>query len=383
MCGLVGIAGALAFKDEATMKRLFLLDYFRGPDSTGLAAIRDNGDAHVAKIASHPLDLFEFPKFKSALNGNASKAFIGHNRAATRGAVSTYNAHPYSIDHIVGAHNGTLDYKSVQRLEDAVGTVFPVDSMALFAAIAKLGVKAAIELCETGKDSTTGAWSLVWYDQIEGTLNFLRNKHRPLWYAYSEDFKQMFWASEWPMIAHALQMSGQYKLYAEPKTNNRYWATEEDTHYKIDVDVLKAGSTNRPKLKAKKIEGREPVTVVNAATGTFPFQRPAVTSHGTTTTSPSTGGTTGTGKSEPVKALIHLYGSGEAPFAGYMSYEKFCDLAAFGCSWCQGDVKYDDRGVTIYERDDIILCTECSGHRNNDVASTRIIVPPSVIEAYK
>jgi hypothetical protein len=39
MCGHVGVAGDLALKDEALMKRLLIFDYLRGPDSTGLAAI--------------------------------------------------------------------------------------------------------------------------------------------------------------------------------------------------------------------------------------------------------------------------------------------------------------------------------------------------------
>src|SRR3546814_15939897 len=43
MCGHVGIAGKMELKDEALMRRLLVFDYFRGPDSTGFAALRKDG----------------------------------------------------------------------------------------------------------------------------------------------------------------------------------------------------------------------------------------------------------------------------------------------------------------------------------------------------
>lgn len=382
MCGLVGIAGDLEFKDEATMKRLLLLDYFRGPDSTGFASIKIDGEARVSKISSHPLDLFEYPKFKTALSASTSKVFLGHNRAATRGGVSTFNAHPFHYDHIVGAHNGTLDYQSVNRLEDAIGEKYAVDSMSLFAAIAKLGIKDAIELCAEGRDSQTGAWSLTWYDQNEGTLNFLRNTHRPLWYAFSADFKKIFWASQWEMISNAVQMSNNpYTLYTEPKTGNRFWSTQENTHYKIDVTVLRLGGDKRPKMVARTIKGREPAPVV-ATAGHTPFPA-GNTIHGTTTTSRLTGTGSQTNQDISPRNLIHLFGSHENPLAGYLPPEKFQDLVKYGCSWCQADIPYDAKGITIFERDDIILCAECSGHKNQAMTGSRIIVPGQVIDQYK
>lgn len=151
MCGLVGIAGNLLYQDEFTMKRLLMADYFRGPDSTGFAAIRTNGDAFVAKLASNPIDLFNQKNFDTALNGNASRAFIGHNRAATRGKVVSANAHPFHFGSIVGAHNGTLDQESWDRLEEKLGEKYTVDSMALIAAIDKLGIEKTIKLCNEGK----------------------------------------------------------------------------------------------------------------------------------------------------------------------------------------------------------------------------------------
>ncbi len=397
MCGLVGVAGDLAYKDEQTMKRLFLLDYFRGPDSTGFAAIRNNGDAKIAKISSNPLDLFDMASFKEALNGLNSIAFMGHNRAATRGGVNTLNAHPFHFGHIVGAHNGTLDSASTKRLETELDEIFSVDSQALFAAIAKFGIKKTIELCNEGKTSSDGAWSLVWYDQNEGSLNFLRNKWRPLWYAFSKDFKEIFWASQWEMIDAAVKMSANgYELYTEDKTGYKFFQTAEDVHMKFDLNLLKAGGDKRPKPKAVKIKGREAVPVVTTM-GNDPFMRQGGSmSPGFHTTPSSTTSTTNPGQtqkhtSKGDKALIdvvHMFGSNEKPYAGYITEEKFNDLAKYGCSWCGGNVAFGEPGITLFDRDDMLLCPPCSGHERSttDIANpppTRVIVLPATMESLR
>lgn len=391
MCGLVGIAGDLVFKDELTMKRLFMLDYFRGPDSTGFAAIRTNGDAKLAKLAANPLDLFEHSKFKDALNGLASTVFLGHNRAATRGAVNNVNAHPFHFGHIVGAHNGTLEHSSTVALEEAAGEKHGVDSMALFDAISKLGIEAAIKLCAEGRDSHTGAWSLVWYDQSDNTINFLRNKHRPMWYSWTKDFKKLLWASEWQMIqsAVALAPDGTYELYRD-KDNHSYFGTAENAWLKLDVAVLKAGSDKLPKFKSKMVKGKEPAPVL-AVTGHTPFVHRDYTSTGSgnQSTSSSTnsmttlGERTRTSLSTTIEKVnnIALFGSDTDPLAGYLDKETFYEMSKYGCAWCELPVDYHDSGITVIETQGIVLCDKCSGNRSDNAAapSTRIYVHPQTM----
>ena len=383
MCGLVGIAGNLLYQDEFTMQRLLLFDYFRGENSTGMAAIRLNNESVLAKVASNPIDLFGMQQFKAALNGNASKAFIGHNRKATRGAVTTVNAHPYHFDHIVGAHNGTLDYKSVNALEEALGEKFGVDSMALIAGIAKLGIKKTIELCYEGKDGVDGAWAITWYDQKEGTLNFLRNKHRSLYYAFEEGFKRMFWASEWWMLREAMEEStNKYKLYTEKIAKDviGYFVFEADVHYKFDLDKLCAGSTKRPKPVCTPLKGKEPEPAKVYAPFVWPEKPkpPKTETYGTHTTTVGKG----TSRQKTTSNILQLTGSANSPYAGIIDEEKFSPMAFGGCAWCCAEVKFGDPGVSIYERDGRVLCRKCNGYPDDHPSPPiKIYVRSSILSA--
>lgn len=383
MCGLVGIAGNLMARDDTTMKRLLVYDYFRGPDSTGLASIRGNGDVRLAKLAGDPITLFDSNKFKKAQEG-VSRVYMGHNRAATRGLINNYNAHPFEIDHIVGAHNGTLDQTSWDRLEDAIGEKFAVDSEALIAAIAKLGIKDAIELCTEGKTSDTGAWSLTWYDGYEGSINFLRNMHRPMWLASTKDHKRLYWASEFWML-DAAGKADNIEFRTEGEKEYSFFPTEIDIHYKFDVGLLMT-ATEQVKPVVKEIKGREPPQAVVSAFPIRPlsehgngcgFGSQIVTRETLTTTSP------GTTRPSTPDNVLHWLGTDAHPLAGYIDKEKFEVLAKYGCSWCQADVYFGEEGVTIYERDDMLLCPTCSGHEKNVDVPSRIYVSSEQFSALR
>lgn len=357
MCGHVGIAGKLEFKDEATMKRLLIYDFFRGPDSTGFAAMRNTKEVIVTKIASNPIDLFDMKKFATALSGHNSTVFLGHNRLATKGVVNNYNAHPYQFDHITCAHNGTLDQSSWKALEDALGEKYEVDSMAIAAAISKLGIEATVPLLQ-------GAWALVWIDSNEGTLNFLRNDQRPFWYAYTEDFTKLFWASEWPMIDAATRMSSAtpYKLHSDPEKGYRFWATKEDLWYRFNIEELKKGSEGRPKPHVKELKGKVPPPVVTYTGGYHPFHRTTHQTHVTPIKETSKTTLIGSTDSEVRDnvSILHVRGTKAAPFAGFLTKQEFTDIAKYGCSWCQASVEFDQIGVQVFKKQNMVLCPSCS-----------------------
>lgn len=366
MCGIVGIAGDLAHKDEAAIRRLLILDYFRGTDSTGFAAVRNSqSEIKIAKIASNPLDLFDMGRFKDALSGYNSKVFLGHNRAATRGVVNNYNAHPFEFDGIVGVHNGTLEIQSHRELERLMDEEDDLDSRLLIKAIAKMGVSKVIP-------HLYGAWSLVWYDQKDDSINFLRNKERPMWYAFTEDFKRMLWASEHAMIRACIELgnSADYKLHTEKEgeRNFGYFSTNEDTHYKFYVQELRLGGKKRPKAKVKEVKGKvrptyTPSTNYGWTPGGSPGNDPFKRRGGTPT---GKGGVSDTDEN-----VRHIFTYETDPYAGFISKGDFLDLSKSGCSWCQNKLKWGDF-VSIHERSGSILCQECSPSKG---LHSRIFVP--------
>lgn len=366
MCGHVGIAGNLVSTDENIMKRLFLYDYFRGPDSTGLAAIRNTNEVKIAKIASHPLNLFDLQRFKDALNALPSHVFIGHNRAATRGVVNDMNAHPYQYDHIVGAHNGTLSAATVKRLEDKLGEKFEVDSKAIFASIAKFGIDETVAMFQKSEDNIKcpDAWALVWFDLKDKTLNFLRNDERPFWYAYSKDFKKIFWASEWGFIRAACEMAPvRQELYTQENTGYKFFETAVDTLYTYDIIDLKTKGVH-PKPKVRELKGKEAPAVTYTHTQGSPFGRGATggTNHSTTTSTTSRGNKPTTMGSAPSKhTVVSLFGDDKDPLAGLFDEMSFITTAGTSCAWCDKDIDINDRGITIFESLKTALCAECSG----------------------
>lgn len=191
MCGCVGMAGPLTGKKEQVIKTLLILDSLRGVDSTGMAVIGRNGDVKMAKNLGDPYQLLDTAQFNRALNG-VNSVIIGHNRWGTVGGNSRHTIHPFDLGTIVGAHNGTVTSK--WRLKDA--NSFKTDSEAIFNSIQEVGLKETVDLLE-------GAWALVWYDAVFKTINFLRNKERPLYFVTDEE-GCLYWASEKWMLSVAL-----------------------------------------------------------------------------------------------------------------------------------------------------------------------------------
>lgn len=373
MCGHVGIAGNLTHKDEATMKRLFLYDFFRGPDSTGLATVRNSNEVKIAKVASHPLDLFDMQKFKDALQAFPSHVFIGHNRLATKGIVNNVNAHPYQFEHIVGAHNGTLSAASWKRLEDKLGEKFEVDSKAIFAAIAKFGIEETIPLLRASVDNVKceDAWALVWFDLNAKTLNFLRNKERPLWTATTADHKRLFWASEWPMIRAAVELqAAPDELWTQEGKGYKFFETEADVWYSYDIHALKT-ATEKYKPKCKTLKGKEVSQVTyshthNAASPFAQAQSATGKTNLSTTTSLGTVSTVSAREKDIKHTVVSLYGDDKEPLAGLFDEHEFIKVAGTNCAWCGAEVDFKDHGLTIFESLRSALCSDCSGHGNSD-----------------
>lgn len=219
MCGITGVAGNLQGNHDKFLKVALHLDALRGEDGTGVAFITRTDDILVAKQVGGPHELFQDKRFETGLR-RVNRAMIGHNRYATQGGISKKTAHPFDFENVVGVHNGTLSNK--WKLKGHAD--YQVDSQALYNHIDMEGIDSAIK--ELG--GPNNAWSLVWWDKVEETLNFLRNKERPMWIVRSKDGESMFWASEAWMLDIATHKAG--------IVVGDVFETVEDMLYSIHID---------------------------------------------------------------------------------------------------------------------------------------------------
>lgn len=234
MCGIVGTAGKVGFKEEKVFRTLLILDSLRGEHSTGVAAVGKSTEVTVAKVVGDPFALLE-TKQSEAIFKQPNRILIGHNRYATTGKINRRNAHPFEFDTIVGVHNGTLTNK--YALTDQ--NLFDVDSEALYHNIEKHGLEEAI-----GK--TKGAWALVWWDKKKESVNVLRNAERTLFFVWSEDKQTLFWASEMWMLSVALSRN-EIKF-------DKIESFEVDKHYEFCFD-FKTDKLEEPVIT--KIQGKK------------------------------------------------------------------------------------------------------------------------------
>ena len=198
MCGLVGVSGKFLSKKEVTfMEQALYSDALRGMHSTGIASmyrknVNKEWKGNVYKRADSPMNLFNlkaYDGFLEVLNKNIFNTLMGHNRFATLGRIIDANAHPFSDNNIILAHNGTLRFWNT--LPDS--QYFTVDSECIAHSIAKIGVVETVALLE-------GAFALSWIDLDKGTLNLIRNKERPLSIFLNKQMNKVVWGSESKMM---------------------------------------------------------------------------------------------------------------------------------------------------------------------------------------
>lgn len=209
MCGIVGIAkvGNLTSTDVKLFNSLLYVDTLRGWDSTGVFAMHKSepqGGVLFKKAMAAP-DFLQLKSYDRMTNtpGNF-RALLGHNRAATRGAVSDKNAHPFQHKSITLVHNGTLD----THYGLAPTGYTTIDSEAICHA---LGECASNDDFAEVIEKLDGAFSLVWHDQDTDYLWFVRNTERPMHWARTLDTKGnmtgIVWASEEEMITFCTERS--------------------------------------------------------------------------------------------------------------------------------------------------------------------------------
>lgn len=221
MCGLVGIVGSINATENKVFRDLLRLDVIRGPHSTGIAAQkRYNHETAIVKKAMLPDELFDLKATSKVFNDyGTTRILLGHNRWATQGAINHVNAHPFEMDTIIGAHNGTLRNQTL--LPDHHD--FDVDSENIFHSFEKIGVRDTVKKLH-------GAYALTWFEKDDDRMNFLRNEERTLYYCFKDNNKTFFYASEKWMLEVALSRHG--------LKHQGILAFEPHFHYKLEIPAL-------------------------------------------------------------------------------------------------------------------------------------------------
>ena len=192
MCGIVGYitTGPEVYEKarRGFMKYALMLDTLRGPDSTGVISVSKKFTVNRFKTLAPGFRFATSRQFDDLVpNG---WAMIGHNRAATVGAVELDNAHPFKFGKVSLVHNGTLDTKgsSLPTFDKNLA----VDSMQIAKALNSVPPKEAKEMLEYLK----GDFAIVWIDERDRSINMARNSARPLHLAYNYDRTLLLFMSD-------------------------------------------------------------------------------------------------------------------------------------------------------------------------------------------
>lgn len=200
MCGIVGVINhkqsGLSADDRNVFKRLLYIDVERGPDSTGIFSVSNGGKVDLLKSAEPSYDFLKHKEVDELIGRAYSNGtfIVGHNRKATQGSIKDENAHPFAEGNVVLVHNGSLwNHRSVEDVD--------VDSRAIAMALNKANNNVTEVF-----NKLKGAYACVWYDNLTQSLNFFRNKERPLF--FYEINGTTFFASEWLMLYYATMKEG-------------------------------------------------------------------------------------------------------------------------------------------------------------------------------
>lgn len=232
MCGIVGVIsklkGGLYHSDVKIFTEMLYADQVRGVDGTGIFYNKGK-KIETLKAACPSSEFIVHPMYDKAegaavMSGNF---MVGHNRAATKGKLDHKNTHPFREGHITLIHNGTLTrHKELANTEN--------DSNAIAVSFAKIGAKETLK-------KLNGAFTLVWYDSKQNTLNFVRNSQRPLFLISTKDL--FVFASERGLAEWICTRNGQTPISVLDVPVNTLFQFEHGTWDKYETQKVDVYTT--------------------------------------------------------------------------------------------------------------------------------------------
>lgn len=389
MCGIAGIFSTFLAKQEVdAFCDLMAISYLRGTDSTGVFALKRDYQAKKGEsnlmwgVRKDALDPFEFINSPNmdALRSGSPMMFIGHTRSATKGTINAANAHPFVFDNVVGVHNGTLEGNYPFKAD------YETDSQALYRLINDKGIEEALKEIEQASSYT--AYSLVFYDFQNNTLNFIRNHRRPMTLAWTQGKGALVWASEYLFLDVILSRRG---LRMSAEEGYTPFSTEPGVLYTFDLEQVNA----HQKFTKKKFDFIRVTDTVTkgtyydqcmlpqdkggSQTGTGPFPKAT----GTIIT-PGNKKRYKKNRKERKKSSLEIKGHEIEFFETYngrMETQAAIEKHLLsGCAFCSGtnDFKdYEDNKIAFIDGNGTFLCDSCSN--DPEVISSVMFNPGSNI----
>lgn len=171
MCGILGwqfVPGANLNYYQRAMLTYILADEMesRGRDSFGVAMWNPEITESPEPIVDKDLGAITVNGVDTLNDTMVCDAVLGHTRAATVGAVTRPNSHPFAIGDVLGVHNGSVH--NYREMNEKYKRNFDVDSMHIFAHL-----NDGLDMSELS---------------VYGTIVFARKSedYRRFWYARTE-----------------------------------------------------------------------------------------------------------------------------------------------------------------------------------------------------
>lgn len=200
MCGIFGVYSPhLTTRETALFQNLCLLNVYRGRDSTGMLRVNDTLQTNVLRATAPSIDVARHPYTENFLaQRERPSLLLGHCRAATIGAITPQNVHPFSFPNTIGVMNGTF------RGAFTNWAKYDTDSEAIYANISELGLVKGLEESMV----LDPQFALAYFDKPSHTVNFIKNDKRPLHFTFINNRKTLVWSSDAEVLEKLLPWMG-------------------------------------------------------------------------------------------------------------------------------------------------------------------------------